>query len=193
MIEVLGYIFNAPIPTILVCAGIFLIILPLINIIPKKIEVRTSNRIASGLIGIIFLGIGLYLSGFLPYPVTPTITVEINSPQDDAIILYNNTIVSGIASNVPEDKYLWVFVRHEMNNNIYPSGGRILISQDKKWRVETWLNKSGMKYEICAALADERADEELQNYANTREEKGYPGILTPKGITVYSTVNVTQE
>jgi len=124
--------------------------------------------------------------------ITPTPTVEIIIPTSGDIV-HSSITVEGTASNVPKNSSLWVFVRHEKNNNIYPSGGRIPISQDNKWHVETWLNKSGMKYEICAALADERADEELQNYANTRKEKGYPGILFPKGFTVYSTVNVTQE
>ena len=124
--------------------------------------------------------------------ITPTPTVEIISPKNGDIVPYVTT-VSGTASNVPNKFSLWVFVRHEDDNNIYPSNTRIPISQDKTWHVATWLDKPGMKYEICAALADERADEDFQNYTNTCEEKGYPGIPFPKGTTVYSTVNVTQE
>ena len=193
MIEALGYILNASIPTILVWAGIFFIFIFLIGEITGWIKVRGLSRIVFGPIGVILLLMGLFLSGYLSNPIPPTITVEITSPQEEAIISYNNITVSGIASNVPDDKYLWVYVRHEMDNNIYPSGGRILIPQDKKWSVEAWLDKPGMKYEICAALADERADEELQNYANTCEEKEDFGLLTPRGITEYSTVNVTHE
>ena len=58
----------------------------------------------------------------------------------------------------------------------------------------TWLDKPGMKYKICAALADEQADRELYNYTNTSEDKGYPGMSNLKGrLTKYFTVNVTYE
>lgn len=181
----------------IVIAGVILIFIAIVG--GKKIEIKevkigdltNTQRSIIGVVGIIVVVLGFWQPTVPTF--TPTITVKITSPQEDAIIPYNNITVNGIASNVPNNSSLRVFVRHEMDNNIYPSGGRIPISQDKKWHVVTWLDKPGMKYEICAALADERADEEFQNYTNTCEEKGYPGMLFPKGTTVYSTVNVTQE
>ena len=190
MIEDLRYIFNAPIATIIVCAGIFFIILAVIGEISGKIKLGKSRCIASGVMGIIFLVIGLHLSGLcLPYPFTPTITVEITSPQDDAIISSNNTTVSGIASNVPEDKYLWVIVKKAGDNKFYPCDGWRPIHEDE-WNVQIWLPKPNKKCSIFAYLTDKQANEELKNHVNTRI--GHPGMLSlPDVVESYDRINVT--
>ena len=189
MIEDLRYIFNAPIATIIVCAGIFFIFIFLIGEITGWIKVRGLSRIVFGTIGVILLLMGLFLSGYLSNPIPPTITVEITSPQDDAIISSNNTTVSGIASNVPEDKYLWVIVKKAGDNKFYPCDGWRPIHEDE-WNVKIWLPKPNKKCTIFAYLADKQANEELKNHVNTRI--GHPGMLSlPDVVESYDRINVT--
>ena len=193
MIDDLTYIVNATISTIFVCAGIFFLILAVIGEISGKFKLGKSRCIASGVIGIFFLCIGLHLSGLcLPYPFAPTITVEITSPQEDTIIPSEIITVKGKASNVPEDKYLWVITKQqEGDNKFYPRDGRILIYEDT-WNVEIWLATQDKKYSIFACLANKTANDNLTNYADTRKQKGDPGMRSlPKGVKTYDRINVT--
>jgi hypothetical protein len=127
----------------------------------------------------------------LPYPLAPTITVEITSPQEDAIIPYNNITVKGKASNVPEDKYLWVITKQQGDIKFYPRAGRIPIYEDT-WNMEIWLATQDKKYSIFACLANKTANDNLTNYANTRKQKGDPGMTSlPNRVEICDRIHVT--
>ena len=131
-----------------------------------------------------------------PPTPTPTITVKINSPKDGDSVPYGNK-VSGTASTVPDDLYLWM-VDQNLDNRIYYPNEGVSILKDE-WDAKTWLgmglpDESGKKFYIQAVLADEQADKEFRDYMDTREAKGYPGMSElPKGAKIHDQIMVTRE
>jgi hypothetical protein len=145
-------------------------------------------------ISILLAIIGAFVTGFLMGSYgekLETITVEITSPQEDAIIPYKNITVKGKASNVPEDKYLWVITKQQGDIKFYPRAGRIPIYEDT-WNMEIWLATQDKKYSIFACLANKTANDNLTNYANTRKQKGDPGMMSlPNHVEMCDRINVT--
>jgi hypothetical protein len=76
MDELIKGIFNAPMATLLVIAGLVFLGIAVIGKISGRIEPSRGGRIASGIIGLILLGIGLLMYvGTIGPPPPPTTKV----------------------------------------------------------------------------------------------------------------------
>jgi len=92
--------------------------------------------------------------------------------------------VNGVASNVPEEANLWVFV-YAGNEKYYPQCNNALIGdcgvfpQGSKWSVTVYLGRKGIKERFHLALLelDQIANDELTQKMKTWAEMGFfPGI-----------------
>ena len=130
--------------------------------------------------------------------IMPTPTPEIrftypNPKEEDEFPLATGHTVEGTASNVPDDLSFWI-VTVAPDNMWYPNTP-VVIFKDT-WSAKIWIGRTpeniGEKFYIHAILADEKADNELQDYMEECRRKGsWPGLHSlPRGAKVYAKVMV---
>ncbi|MCK4793965.1 MAG: hypothetical protein KAV87_60120 [Desulfobacteraceae bacterium] len=107
MEEFFTAIFNAPIATIFVVAGLLFLGIAVIGKISGKIEPGKGGRITSGVIGVILLGIGfaIYLKLIVPSPEpsgTPTPPPPTSIAENTPVTAESSPSTSTISPQVPK-------------------------------------------------------------------------------------------
>ena len=176
----------------IVIAGLILILFAVAG--NKKIEIKdlkigdltNAQRSILGVLGIIVLILGMGIWQIPPDgdrnngEDEQTFRIEITNPNEGALVSSPLTVNGTFEGELPEDRYLWMFVYDSEDwypvHRIEPFNG--------KWDSKVWLGVG--KRDIVVVLVDKDADSEFQKSSN--EDDGLENL--PQGAQVCDWINV---
>lgn len=144
----------------------------------------------------VILGIAFLLAFiYSVYSVILKTTIELNSPIYCENV-ENITTVQGRAKYIPKKEVLWIIVYSHKANRYYPQANNpVIILENGDWTSQATIGGVKERSDICAVLADEKAQTTLKNYIDLCEDTGvWPGIkILPEGTEIYDKVTVVRK
>lgn len=131
-----------------------------------------------------------------PSPESVITKLEIIEPLDGDTIPRKATF-RGVSPELPDGSTIWLFYFHTNKFIVLTQATSFRMAQESglRWQAFSFVgdeDEIGVKYRILAAVADEKATEELIS----RVENGYPLTVydeIPEGVTVHAEIIVIRE
>ena len=117
-----------------------------------------------------------------------------NIPGDPIPINYGD-MFTGTASNIPENKHLWLVVYSTKVGLYYPQQSEIIPSGNNEWRLTVYVGTPdlgvGEQFDLLLVFVDEEGSQAFQDYLNNAAETGeYPGMNLPAGCEIIDSITV---
>ncbi len=124
--------------------------------------------------------------------VTPA-EIKITYPSDSATVQMKETL-AGTAKKIPKGKNLWIAIYPQNAYKYYPQKS-VNVQNDGSWTLPVQFGEavhSGIKFDICAILADNNAHKELSKYIKaSKKAKSWDGIkFLPRGTKTITKLTV---
>ena len=147
------------------------------------IFVACSTETSNELGGLLDHDSGPVVAGFLSigdHKIDPD-----NIPNDPIPINYGD-MVTGKASNIPEDMHLWLVVYSTKVGLYYPQQSEIISSGNNEWGLNVFVGTLdagvGEQFDLLLVFVNEKGNQEFQDYLDNAAETGeYPGMNLPGG------------
>ena len=119
--------------------------------------------------------------------------ISITYPSDSATVQMKETL-AGTAKKIPKGKHLWIAIYPQNAYKYYPQNP-VTVQSDGSWTLPVQFGEevhSGVKFDICAILADNNAHKELSKYIKASEKaKSWDGIkFLPRGTKIITKLTV---
>jgi pimeloyl-ACP methyl ester carboxylesterase len=125
----------------------------------------------------------------------PSASITITSPVAESGVSEYIT-VQGTASNIPQDKELWLLAVPDDTADYYPQTGPAVVSSDGRWSARARIGQDnpidiGKGYMVIATLVNQEGQATIRQYFKTAPN--YSPLKSPlKGIQLISQVHVTR-
>jgi hypothetical protein len=121
-------------------------------------------------------------------------TAKITYPEENAKVAINE-IVEGNSNNIAEGYKLWIIVYPRSVNRYYFQDFKPNFMANGEWSASAVIGNelsAGQKFDVYAALANNKADEFIVNdLKDCSEKQSWPGLKElPEGTTLMDKVTV---
>lgn len=121
--------------------------------------------------------------------------IKITSPKDGDKIPVNITVNGTISGELPNGRYMWIFINSQLNPNEWWPKGKHIQPKNGQWSTPVWVGgDTASNVGIAVVLVNENDDENLQDYGRTGDKTGnFPAMSLPYSAKIVANITVTKE
>ena len=129
------------------------------------------------------------------------LTTAITSPSDGGSVPREITVKGDISGNLPTGRHIWLVVNPVDKKKLYWPQGSEISAEKMTWSQDAVIGREcgsggeediGKKHIIAVISVDEKGNQDLINWVNTKEENNYPGISLPADSYIVGSIEVTR-